>query len=62
MPTPKKQEPAKVKAGWKTTEFILSTCAHWVSQSLADPEGITSADRILDHLLLGLGYGVGRLT
>ena len=54
MPTPKKQEPAKVKAGWKTTEFILSTAAALLGIAIAggfvDPEGVTAA----------LGYSVGR--
>ena len=67
MPTPKKQEPAKVKAGWKTTEFILSTAAALLGIAIAggfvDPEGVTSADRIAGIIcsaLAALGYSVGR--
>ena len=67
MPTFKKQEPAKVKAGWKTTEFILSTAAALLGIAIAggfvDHEGITSADRIAGIIcsaLAALGYSVGR--
>lgn len=67
MPTTKKQEPATVKAGWKTTEFMLSTAAALLGIAIAggfvDPEGVTSADRIAGIIcsaLAALGYSVGR--
>lgn len=67
MPTPKKQDAPAVKAGWKTTEFALSTAAALLGIAIAggfvDPEGLTSADRIAGIIcsaLAALGYSVGR--
>ena len=67
MATKPKQEPVPVKAGWKTTEFALSTAAALLGIAIAggfvDPEGITTADRIAGIIcsaLAALGYSIGR--